>query len=105
MAETKTTTDTKGATIKTAAPAATTPAATTPATTTPAATAPMSLTDRQKKIMQISSIGSSVGLVGGLVYAFRGKKGFWAYVGYGLLGSIIGGTVAGVGAKVLIKKD
>ena len=95
MAETKTTTDTKGATIKTATPAA----------TTPAATAPMSLTDRQKKIMNISSIGSSVGLVGGLVYAFRGKKGFWGYVGYSVLFSIIGGTAAGVGAQILIKKE
>ena len=94
MAETKTTTETKGTTVKPAAPAS-----------TPAATAPMSLTDRQKKIMNITSIGSSVGLVGGLVYAFRGKKGFWAYVGYGLLGIIAVGTVTGIGAKLLIKEE
>jgi hypothetical protein len=94
MTDTKTTETKTGATVKTAVPAATTPV-----------TAPASLTDRQKKIMNITSISSSIGLVGGLGYAFAKKKGFWSYVGYGLLFSIIGGTIGGVGAQVIVKKE
>jgi len=95
MAETKTTETKTGATIKTAAPAA----------TTPKANAPEGLTVRGKKIMNITSIGSSVGLLAGLGYAFSKKKGFWGYVGFSILGSIAFGTAAGIGANLLVKKD
>lgn len=63
------------------------------------------LTPRQKKIANITTFGSGVGLVAGLSYAFAKNKGFWAYVGYGLLGSIVIGTTAGLGAKALLKGD
>ena len=78
------------------------------ATSTPTkntATSPMSLTERDKKIMNVTSIGSSIGFLGGLLYAFKGKKKFWGYVGYSILGSLIAGTATGIGARVIIKKD
>lgn len=63
------------------------------------------LTSREKKIVNITTFGSGVGLVVGLGYAFAKKKGFWSYVGYGLLGSIVLGTTAGLGAKAILKGD
>jgi len=60
---------------------------------------------RTKKIVNIASFGSSVGLIAGLGYAFSKKKGFWSYVGYGILGSVVFGTVAGLGAKVILKGE
>jgi len=63
------------------------------------------LTPRQKKIANITTFGSGVGFVTGLGYAFANKKGFWGYVGYSLLGSLMFGTVAGLGAKALLKGD
>ncbi len=63
------------------------------------------LTPREKKIVNITTFGSGVGFVTGLGYAFSKKKGFWAYVGYGLLGSLMFGTVAGLGAKAMLKGD
>ncbi len=60
--------------------------------------------DRMKKVQFIASIGSSIGGVAGLVYAFKNNKGFWAYVGYSLLGSIVFGTLSGVGAELAVKK-
>lgn len=38
----------------------------------------------------------SIGMLGGLYYAFTTKKGFWGYVGFGLLGSIAGGLVGNI---------
>jgi hypothetical protein len=94
MADTKSTETKTGATVKTAAPA------------TPAKTpAPEGFSERSKKIMNITSIGSSVGLLAGLGYAFSKKKGFWGYVGFSILGSIAFGTAAGVGAQILVKKE
>ena len=50
---------------------------------------------------QIAIAGSSLGLIIGLGYAFNKQKGFWAYIGYGLLGSVVLGTAAGlVGSAV-----
>ena len=46
---------------------------------------------------------SSVGLLAGLYYAFKNEKGFWAYVGYGLLGSIAGTTAGSIVS--LVKSD
>jgi len=63
------------------------------------------LTPREKKIVNITTFGSGVGLVSGLGYAFVKNKGFWGYVGYGLLGSLMFGTVAGLGAKAVLKGD
>jgi hypothetical protein len=55
------------------------------------------------KITNITQIASSVGLLAGLVYAFKNNKGFWAYVGYGMLGSIAFGLSANITSKILIK--
>ncbi len=54
------------------------------------------------KISNITSASSSIGLIAGLGYAFSKDKGFWAYVGYGLLGSIVIGMVGNLGAKIVI---
>jgi hypothetical protein len=68
-------------------------------------TTPLVTTDaRTKKIENITSIGSTIGLVGGLVYAFKTKKGFWGYVGFGILGSVVLGMTSKVLARSFIKK-
>lgn len=36
----------------------------------------------------------AIGFIGGVGYAMKGNKGFWAHFGYGILGSIIGGIVS-----------
>lgn len=48
------------------------------------------------------SIASSVGFLGGLFYAFKNQKGFWGYVGFGILGSIVASTLYKIVAP---KKD
>lgn len=54
-----------------------------------------SLKRKELNLQAIRLAGSTIGGIAGLVYAFKGKKGFWGYVGFMLLGSIvIGGTVA-----------
>lgn len=60
---------------------------------------------RMKKILNISSFGSSVGFVAGLSYSFVKKKGFWSYVGYSILGSLVVGTVANLGARAILKPE
>lgn len=54
------------------------------------------------KIMNITQISSSIGFIAGLGYAFKKNKSFWGYVGYGLLGSIVFGTVGNIGARVAV---
>lgn len=54
------------------------------------------------KIMSITQVGSSLGLIAGLGYAFKKNKSFWAYIGYGLLGSVVFGTIGNLGARVAI---
>lgn len=55
------------------------------------------------KITSVTQISSSVGLLAGLAYAFKNNKGFWAYVGYGLLGSISFGLIGNISSKLIIK--
>ena len=55
------------------------------------------------KITNVTQISSSVGLLAGLSYAFKNNKGFWAYVGYGLLGSISFGLIGNISSKLIIK--
>lgn len=59
--------------------------------------------ETNKAVKNASAIGSLAGLTGGLIYAFRGKKKFWGYVGYGLLFSLIGSGVASLGAYAVLK--
>ena len=79
-------------------------------TTTTAATEPKkvskeALDARMKKIVNLTSFGSSVGLVAGLGYSFYKGKGFWAYIGYGILGSVVFGTVTNLGARAILKPE
>lgn len=60
---------------------------------------------RMKKIVNITSFGSSLGMVSGLLYAFNTKKKFWGYVGYSILGSLVVGTVANLGARAILKPE
>ncbi|MHC4293294.1 MAG: hypothetical protein ACYSTX_03280 [Planctomycetota bacterium] len=56
----------------------------------------LSLTELEgkKRSLQITQMGiSSVGMVGGFVYANRTGGGFWRYVGYSILGSIATGSI------------
>ena len=46
------------------------------------------------------SMASGIGFLAGLGYAFYTKKGFWRYVGFGLLGSI----VTSLGYNIVKKK-
>ena len=41
-------------------------------------------------------IVGSVGTLGGLYYAFKGKKGFWGYVGFAILGGLAGSIIGGL---------
>ena len=52
------------------------------------------------KSKSMASMASGVGFLAGLGYAFYTKRGFWGYVGFGLLGSI----VASVGYNIVKKK-
>ena len=48
----------------------------------------------KKRSLQMTQMGiSSVGMVGGFIYANRTGGRFWRYVGYGLLGSIAAGSI------------
>lgn len=38
----------------------------------------------------------SIGTLGGLYYAFKGKKGFWGYAGFAILGGIAGSIIGGL---------
>lgn len=57
------------------------------------------LTDEQRKklvqIYAIRSVASTVGVISGAYLAYKKDKGFWGYVGFMILGSIvIGGLVS-----------
>jgi len=48
----------------------------------------------KKRSLQLTQMGvSSVGMVGGFIYANKTGGKFWRYVGYGLLGSIAAGSI------------
>jgi hypothetical protein len=48
----------------------------------------------KKRSLQLTQMGiSSIGMVGGFVYANRTGGGFWRYVGYSVLGSIATGSI------------
>jgi len=55
------------------------------------------------KVNNSMAIGSSIGLMVGLGYAFAKKKKFWGYVGFSLLGSLMLGTGCAVVANVANK--
>ena len=48
------------------------------------------------KLSKEAYILSGILSVSGLVYAFYKKKTFWAYVGYFILGSLVGSTAGQV---------
>ena len=47
---------------------------------------------------------ASIGALGGLYFAFRGKKQFWGYVGFFVLGSIAGHLAGNVVSAVIPSK-
>jgi len=49
------------------------------------------------------TLGASIGIIGGVAYAFKTKSGFLKGLGYWLLGSIVVGGL-GYGVGTLIKK-
>ena len=77
----------------------------TEATTTTVTTTIVPISARDKKINNITGIGSSVGFAGGLIYAFKKGKGFWGYVGFGILFSIIGGAGAKIIGHVVVPEE
>ena len=38
----------------------------------------------------------SIGTLSGLYYAFKGKKGFWGYAGFAILGGLAGSIIGGL---------
>lgn len=116
MPETKPNTETKTTVVKEEKTASQNPVSgattkvETKITTTTAATEPKkvskeALDARMRKIVNLTSFGSSVGLVAGLSYAFVKKKGFWSYIGYSILGSVVFGTVTNLGARAILKPE
>jgi hypothetical protein len=96
MAETKTT-DTTSTTTDTST-----------STTKPVVdskTVVITISARDAKIRNIAGIGSTIGMIAGLVTAFNGRKQFWTYVGYAIVGSIVIGASSGLIARAVIKKD
>ena len=57
---------------------------------------PLNTTPINPKDYTATIIGSSVGTLVGIGYAFSKQKHFWGYVGFMLLGSIAFGTVGGI---------
>ncbi len=47
-------------------------------------------------LMAINVGASSLGFLSGLGFAYHRKSKFWGYVGWGLLGSLVVGGVAGL---------
>ncbi|MFA6571875.1 MAG: hypothetical protein WCT77_11645 [Bacteroidota bacterium] len=55
------------------------------------------------KMGKATYIGSGIGTIAGAYYAFHTEKSFWGYVGFILLGSIVGSTVGGIMDNTLFK--
>ena len=52
--------------------------------------------EQRKKLRTLVTIayaGATIWLIVGLIIAYKRKTGFWGYVGFGLLGSIVIGGV------------
>lgn len=52
--------------------------------------------EQQKKLNTLVTIayaGGILGLIVGLIFAYKRKSGFWGYVGFGILGSVIIGGI------------
>ena len=63
------------------------------------------MTTKNEKVQRAASVGTSIGNIGGLTYAFMKKKKFWGYVGYFLLFGIITGSLTYVASEILIKEN
>ncbi len=49
-----------------------------------------------------TAVASSVGVVAGAVIAYKKQKGFWGYVGFMVLGSIVGGLVVAIPSYIIM---
>lgn len=51
--------------------------------------------EQRKKLNTLIAIayaGGTIGLIAGLIFAYKRKSGFWGYVGFGILGSVLIGA-------------
>lgn len=67
------------------------------------------LTEIEKKkiatnILMIRYAAGSIGTIGGAVIAYKKQKGFWGYIGFMLLGSILVGSIATVATIPMASK-
>ncbi len=54
------------------------------------------INSKKVNLMAINTGASSLGFLLGLGFAYHRKSKFWGYVGWGLLGSVVIGEVAGL---------
>ena len=71
------------------------------------------LNERQEKMKEITSGSnfspvtyglSGVGVLTAWIYCFKSGKGFWAYIGYGIVGSMAGGIAGNILSLVFTNK-
>ena len=60
--------------------------------------------DYNEKLTKTQILGSSIGALGGIYYAFTQKSGFWGYAGYFILGSLVGSLTGNV-VSIAFKKN
>jgi hypothetical protein len=53
-------------------------------------------------LLSLSLSASAAGIITGAVIAYKKEKGFWGYVGFMLLGSIVGGLVVAVPGYIIM---
>jgi hypothetical protein len=60
--------------------------------------------ERIKNIRTIQAGVSTIGFIGGIIYANRTGGGFWRYIGYSMLGSLITGVPANIVGTPFVNK-
>lgn len=61
------------------------------------------MNEKTKKVIAISGLFSTMGLLLGLIIAYRKDAKFWGYIGNGLLFMVMGSLIGSVGSTILIK--
>ena len=65
----------------------------------------MTKEEKTKKIATISSAMGTLGMVGGLYFAYTRQNKFWGYVGWALLFSFGASAISGAVSSLAIKED